>query len=361
MSKQYYLESGLSQINRRRFLKYGLMALGASFLASCSAYNQGRLIEITPNSTRPTQLDAVTLGTEWVAQAEHGGFYQAVATGIYRAHGLDVTIKQGGPRVNNNLLLMLGAVDFIIGYAADAINSVVAGVPKITVAAPFQKDPRVLIAHPNVENDSLEALKGKPILVSSAATVSYWPFLKAKYGFTDDQKLPYNFDVAPFLADKNLVQQGYLTSEPFEIERQGGFQPVVILLADHGYTPYTNTIETRTQLVETNPDLVQRFVDASIKGWYSYLNSPEPGNELIKKANPEMTDEQIAYSIQKLKKYGIINSGDAQNLGIGSMTDDRWKEFFDATVEVGVFKPTIDYQNAYSLKFVNKGVDYYKT
>jgi NitT/TauT family transport system substrate-binding protein len=295
-----------------------------------------------------------------VAQAEHGGFYQAVATGIYKAHGLNVTIKQGGPRANNNLLLMSGAVDFIIGYAADAINSVAAGVPKITVAAPFQKDPRVLIAHPNTGNDSLEDLKGKPILVSSAATVSYWPFLKAKYGFTDDQKRPYNFDTAPFLADQDLIQQGYLTSEPFEIERKGGFQPVVLLLADYGYNPYTNTIETRTQLVEMNPDLVQRFVDASIKGWYSYLDDPTPGNKLIQQDNPQMTDEQIAYSVQKLKDYDIVNSGDAKNLGIGAMTDDRWADFFKSTAAIGVFDSTTDYRAAYTLKFVNKGADYYK-
>jgi NitT/TauT family transport system substrate-binding protein len=306
-------------------------------------------------------LDKVTLSTEWVAQAEHGGFYQAVATGIYKEYGLDVTIKQGGPRVNNNLLLMLGAVDFIIGYAADAINSVAADIPKITVAAPFQKSPVVLIAHPNMGNDSLEKLKGKPILVSSAGTVSYWPFLKEKYNFTDSQKRPYNFDLTPFLSDRNLVQQGYLTSEPFEIERKGGFTPMVMLLADYGYNPYTNTIETRTQLVETNPDLVQRFVDASIKGWYSYLENPAPGNALIKKDNPTMSDEQMNYSVEKLKQYGIVVSGDSETLGIGAMTDEKWKTFFDNTVAAKVFSSNINYKDAYTLKFVNKGIDYYNS
>jgi len=360
MNKSSDFKNNFYNHDRRRFLKYGSMFLGANLLASCSSSTQNHLIEIKPKASVSDQFDKVTLSTEWVAQAEHGGFYQAIATGIYKDHGLSVTIKQGGPRANNNLLLMSGAVDFIIGYAADAINSVAAGVPKITVAAPFQKDPRVLIAHPNVGNDSLEALKGKSILVSSSATVSYWPFLKARYGFTDDQKRPYNFDIAPFLADRNLVQQGYLTSEPFEIERQGGFQPIVMLLADYGYNPYTNTIETRTQLVETNPDLVQRFIDASIKGWYSYLDDPAPGNELIKKDNPKMTDAQIAYGIQKLKDYGVVNSGDARNLGIGAMTDDRWEEFFKATAAVGVFQSDTNYKNAYTLKFVNKGADYYK-
>jgi NitT/TauT family transport system substrate-binding protein len=347
----YFLEYP-HRLNRRRFMKYSSYLLGSGLITSCSRNSQ--------RSTNSNQLDKVTLSTEWVAQAEHGGFYQAVATGIYNAHGLDVTIKPGGPRVNNNLLLMLGAVDFIIGYAADAINSVAANIPKVTIAAPFQKSPLVLIAHPGVGNDSLEQLKGKPILVSSAGTVSYWPFLKEKYKFTDNQKRPYNFDLSPFLADKNLIQQGYLTSEPFEIERKGDFTPVVILLADHGYNPYTNTIETRTQLVETNPDLVQRFVDASIRGWYSYLDDPAPANKLIKKDNPNMTDEQMAYSVEKLKQYGIVVSGDAQTLGIGAMTDENWKTFFDNTASVQVFSPTINYKNAYTLQFVNKGVDYYR-
>jgi NitT/TauT family transport system substrate-binding protein len=361
MSNLYSPYEKFYRVSRRRFINYGSLFLGSSLLAACSEVSQISPSNVTYSTAATSKLDKVTLSTEWVAQAEHGGFYQALATGIYKDYGLDVTIKQGGPRVNNNLLLMSGAVDFIIGYAADAINSIIAKIPKITVAAPFQKAPYVLIAHPNTGNDSLEKLKGKPILVSSAATVSYWPFLKAKYGFTDDQKRPYNFDPKPFLANKDLIQQGYLTSEPFEVARLGGFQPVVLLLADNGYNPYTNTIETRTQLVETNPDLVQRFVDASIKGWYSYLEDATPGNKLIKKANLTMTDEQINYSVQKLKDYGIILSGESEKAGIGAMTDEQWQEFVDTMMEVGVFKPGINYKDAYTLKFVNKGVNYYKS
>jgi NitT/TauT family transport system substrate-binding protein len=359
MNSLYRPQDSFCSVSRRRFMSYGSLFLGSSLLAACSGISP-LFSNNVASSEVANKLDKVTLSTEWVAQAEHGGFYQAVATGIYQDYGLDVTIKQGGPRVNNNLLLMSGAVDFIIGYAADAINSVITNIPKVTVAAPFQKAPYILIAHPNVGNDSLEKLKGKPILVSSAATVSYWPFLKAKYGFTDDQKRPYNFDPKPFLADKNLIQQGYLTSEPFEVQRLGSFQPVVMLLADNGYNPYTNTIETRTQLVETNPDLVQRFVDASIKGWYSYLENPTPGNELIKAANPTMTDEQIAYSVQKLQEYGIITSGDAEKMGIGAMTDEQWQSFVNTMIQVGIFKPNVNYKDAYTLKFVNKGVSYYR-
>ncbi|PHK28822.1 nitrate ABC transporter substrate-binding protein, partial [Nostoc linckia z15] len=189
---------------------------------------------------------------------------------------------------------------------------------------------------------------------------TYWPLLEAKYGFTDDQKRPYNFNPAPFLTDKNSAQQGYVTSEPFAIEKQGGFEPLVFLLADYGYQPYATTIETKKELVDKNPELVQRFVDASIKGWYSYLENPQPGNQLIKKDNPEMTDEQLAYSIQKLNEYQIIISDIAEQQGIGAMSDERWKSLFDSMVDTQISQPNVNYQQAYTLQFVNKGVGYYK-
>ena len=352
------------QINRRKFIQYGSLTLGSAVVAACTSNsNQTPSQSASPTATPAAsgKLDKVTYGTNWFAQAEHGGFYQAVATGIYKEHGLDVTIKMGGPQVNGTQLLMGGAVDFFMGYGSDAIKAVEEGIPKITVASMFQKDPQVLIAHPDVGVDSLEDLKGKPILVSAAANTTYWPFLKGKFGFTDDQKRPYNFNPGPFLADKNAAQQGYLTSEPLKIEKQGKIKPVVMLLADKGYTPYSTTIETKKELVEKNTDLLQRFVDASIKGWYSYLEGdPSPANELIKKDNPEMTDEQIAYGIENLKKYGIIISGDAETKGIGAMTEERWKSFFDTMSQQGVFKKDTDYKQAFTLQFINKGVDAYK-
>jgi NitT/TauT family transport system substrate-binding protein len=351
-------------INRRQFIQYGSIALGTSLFAACSSNRQTPSANSTSTSTPATSggvLDKLTFGTNWYAEAEHGGFYQAIATGIYKDHNLDVTIKMGGPQVNGTQLLVGGAVDFFMGFGSDAIKAVEQGIPKVTVASIFQKDPQVLIAHPGVGNDSLEQLRGKPILTSSAASVTFWPFLKAKYGYTDDQKRPYNFNVGPFLADPNAIQQGYVTSEPFAIEQQGKFKPVVMLLADHGYTPYSTTIETTQKLVKTNPYLVQRFVDASIKGWYSYLENPAPGNELIKQANPEMKDEQLAYSLKKLKEYGLVVSGDAKMMGIGAMTDERWKTFFDTMSKAGVFKPNTNYTNAYTLQFVNKGVEAYRS
>lgn len=347
------------RLNRRQFIKYGSLAVGSSVMAACNN-NSSKTPAESATTSISGKLDKITYGTNWYAQAEHGGFYQAVATGIYKEHGLDVTIKMGGPQVNGTQLLMGGAVDFFMGYGADAIKAMEEGIPKVTVAAIFQKDPQVLIAHPGVGNETLEKLQGKPILVSAVANTTFWPFLKARYKFSDEQKRPYNFNPGPFLADKNSVQQGYITSEPLVIKKQGGFEPVVMLLADNGYTPYSTTIETKKELVEKNPELVQRFVDASIKGWYSYLDNPDPGNQLIKQQNPEMKDEQLAFGLQKLKENGIIISGEAEKKGIGSMTEERWKSFFDTMATQGVFKKETDYKQAFTLKFINKGVEAYK-
>ncbi|MDH3771816.1 MAG: ABC transporter substrate-binding protein, partial [Nitrospirota bacterium] len=294
----------------------------------------------------------------WKAQAEHGGFYQAVATGIYEKHGLDVTVRPGGPQVNHKQLLIAGKIDFNMGgNMFGAFNYAQNDIPMVAVAAIFQKEPQILMAHPGVGNDSLEALNGKPILISNDARLSFWQWLKISYGFSDDQIRPYTFNPAPFLADDQAIQQGYVTSEPFAIEQQGGFEPVVFLLADHGYDSYSTTIETSRQLVEDNPDLVQRFVDASVEGWYSYLyGDPTPGNELIKQDNPEMTDEQITYSINKLKDYGIVDSRDALELGIGAMTDERWQSFFKFAADAELYPADLDISKVYDLQFVNQKV-----
>lgn len=347
-------------MNRRRFIQYGGLALGSGIVTACAP--QITQQSAPAASSSPTGLTKLTYGTNWFAQAEHGGFYQAVATGIYQKYGLDVTIKMGGPQVNGTQLLMGGAIDFFMGYTSDAIKAVQEGIPKITVAAMFQKDPQVLLAHPESGAKSLADLKGKPIFIGAASNTTFWPFLKAKYDYTDDQKRPYNFNPGPFLADKDSSQQGYLSSEPLAIKKEGGFDPVVFLLADSGYDPYSTTIECKRELVEKDPDLVQRFVEASIKGWYSYLDGDNAAaNELIKKDNPEMTDEQIQYGIEKMKEYGIVTSGDAETKGIGAMTDARWKSFFDTMVAENIFPKDLDYKQAYTLQFVNKGVDAYKS
>ena len=301
--------------------------------------------------------DKVTLGTDWRAQAEHGGFYQAVATGLYAKHDLDVTLRQGGPQVNHAQLLAAGRIEFAMApNSFIPLNFVAQNIPMVAVAALFQKDPAVLIAHSGVGNDSLAALKARKIMIGPDTRIGFWRFLKSKYGFTDDQIAPYTFNIAPFLADKLAVQQGYLSSEPFQIERIG-IKPNVFLLADAGYTSYAALITTSRKLAETNPDLVQRFIDASIEGWVAYLNEdPSPADALIKRDNSEMTDELLAYGRAKMKTYGIVDSGDTLTKGLGVMTDQRWKDFFDVMSTDGLYPKDMDYRRAYTMVFVGKNV-----
>jgi NitT/TauT family transport system substrate-binding protein len=301
--------------------------------------------------------DKVTLGTDWKAEAEHGGYYQAIATGIYKKYGLDVALRPGGPQVNQAALLAAGRLDFDeVPNSFISLNFVNEKIPMVAVAAMFQKDPSVLIAHQGVGNDSLAALKGKPIMIGADTRVGWWLFLKAKFGYTDDQIRPYTFNVAPFLVDKQAIQQGYVTSEPFLIE-QHGEKPLVFLLADAGYSSYGSIIETSEKLAREKPDLVQRFVNASIEGWYSYLyGNPAPANALIKKDNPEMTDAVLAYAVAHMKEAGIVDSGDAKTHGIGAMTEARWRDFFDVMAQQGLYPKTLDDRRAYTLAFVNKGV-----
>src|ERR1700729_1466423 len=255
--------------------------------------------------------DHVAFGIDWLAEAEYGGYYQALATGIYAKHGLAVIIREGGPQVNQMQLMMAGRLDFNLG-GGRAIEFVENKLPYVAIASIFQKDPAVLIAHPGVGNDSFEALKGKPIEIAPDARQSWWRFLAAKYGYSDAQTKLYTFNMAPFLADKTLVQQGYLGSEPFVIKQKGGFDPVVLLLADTGYKGYGNIITTSRKMIEQKHDLVQRFVDASIEGWYSYLyDDPAPANRMIKAANPEMSDALLAYGRKVMIEHGIVDSGDA--------------------------------------------------
>jgi NitT/TauT family transport system substrate-binding protein len=306
---------------------------------------------------RTAAAESVSFGTDWKAEAEHGGFYQAIATGIYKRYGLDVTLRPGGPQVNHAQLLAAGVLDFnIASNSFVPLNFVAQKIPMVAVAAIFQKDPSVLIAHPGQGADGFAELKGRPIMISGDTRVTSWLFLKEKFGYTDDQIRPYNFSVAPFLADPKSIQQGYLTSEPFIIE-QAGVKPVVLLLADAGYGSYGALIETSEKLVRDKPDLVQRFVDASIEGWASYLDGdPGPANALIKRDNPEMTDALLTYGRSKMKEYGIVESGKALKYGIGAMSSARWRDFFATMVKAGLYPADMDFSRAYTVEFVNKKV-----
>lgn len=293
--------------------------------------------------------DKVTFLTSWYAQAEHGGYYQAVATGIYRKHGLDVTIKMGGPQVNGVQLLAAGQADFLMGKDFQVLNGIQSGIPMVTVAAVFQKEPQGMVTHPDVSG--LADLKGKTIYLATSGRTSWYPWLKAKYGLSDEQTRPYTFNMQPFFADRNSAQQGYPGSEPYTAQ-QAGQKVRFFLFADEGYPPYGNTIVAMQKMVKDKPDVVQRFVKATLEGWKSYLQDPAPGNALIRKDNPKMDDGTLAYGHQVMKDMKFFDGGDAGKLGAGIMTDARWQKTYELMVASELLKPMPNWKDAYTLQFV---------
>lgn len=291
--------------------------------------------------------------TDWKAQAEHGGFYQAVAEGLYARRGLDVQIVQGGPQVNVPQLLAGGAADFGMGSNSFiALNLVKQNIPLRAVMAIFQKDPQVLISHPRRDLNSIAEMRGKPVLISAATMTAFWPWLKAKFGFTDKQIRKYTYNLAPFIRDPNAIQEGYLTSEPFTIEQQAGFKPKVFLLADYGYPGYANMVLAPQKRIDTDRKTVQVFVDGSRDGWLHYMKDPRKGNALIKRDNPDMTDAILDQALDKMKRYGMVLSRDGTAFGLGSMTDKQWQLFYDTMASEGLYPKGLDYRKAYDLSFV---------
>lgn len=301
-------------------------------------------------------ITPVTFGTNWLAQAEHGGFYQAVADGTYAECGLDVTIISGGPQVNNRALMLADRIQFHMGGdMLQAFNAVKEEIPVVAVAAIFQKHPQVIVAHPDVT--SWEGLKDKTLLIGDNGFTSYYQWMIAAHGFTVEQRQPYTFNPAPFLADTSLAMQGYLSSEPYLVETEGGFKPNVFLIADAGYSSYATTIETMASTIEERPEVVKCFVDGSLTGWYNFLyGDPTEADKLILEANADMTQDKINFARNMMKEEGIVDSGGALENGIGAMSDEVIGDFFQKMVDAGVIEADVDWKASYTLEFTNQQV-----
>ena len=301
-------------------------------------------------------LTPVTFGTNWLAQAEHGGFYQAVADGTYAECGLDVTIISGGPQVNNRALMLADRIQFHMGGdMLQAFNAVKEDVPVVAVAAIFQKHPQVSVAQPDVT--SWESRKDKTLLIGDNGFTSYYQWMIAAHGFTVEQRQPYTFNPAPFLADTSLAMQGYLSSEPYLVEKEGGFKPNVFLIADAGYSSYATTIETMASTIENSPEVVECFVDGSLTGWYNFLyGDPTAADALILEANADMTQDKIEFARNMMKDEGIVDSGESLENGIGAMSDEVIGDFFQKMVDAGVIEAEVDWKASYTLEFTNKKV-----
>ncbi|HZY55746.1 MAG TPA: ABC transporter substrate-binding protein [Reyranella sp.] len=308
---------------------------------------------------RAQSLDKLSFNTDWRAQAEHGGYYQAIAAGLYKARGIELDLRPGGPSLNIGQMLLAGRVDMIMSNSFEAFTYVREQAPFFTIASIFQKDPQVMIAHPGTGFDSFEKMKGRPLLISNGSRSTFWPYLRKKYGLSDAQLRPYNFNMAPFLADPQAIQQGFLTSEVYSIAKALGKEPEVLLIADAGFSAYQTTIAISRKLAREKKELIQRFVDATLEGWAQYLEggpATDAANALIKKDNPEQTDDRIHHAIKKLNAKGIVRSGDALSGGIGAMSDARWQGFYESMVDVDVLPKGLDARQAYTLEFVNKGI-----
>ncbi len=309
-----------------------------------------------PAAAFAQDLTPVTFGTNWLAQAEHGGFYQSVADGTYAECGLDVTIVSGGPQVNNRALLLADRIQFHMGGdMLQAFNAVAEDIPVVAVAAIFQKHPQVLVAHPDVT--SWEGLKDRTLLIGDNGFTSYYQWMISEHGFTAEQRQPYTFNPAPFLADTGLAMQGYLSSEPYLVEKTGGFKPNVFLIADAGFSSYATTIEAMQSTIDERPEVVECFVDGSLTGWYNYLyGDSSAADAMILEANADMTQDKIDFAKNMMREEGIVDSGDALELGIGAMTDEVIGGFYEKMVASGVITEEIDWKASYTLEFTNKKV-----
>lgn len=338
-------QNRLSRPDRRTLLVGAAAAGAAASLSACS--------------NAPAEVDEdgrvrIRFATDWRAQAEHGGFYQALASGAYARRGLNVQIVQGGPGVNVPQLLATNSVELGMGSNSFIpLNLVREGAPVKAVAAFFQKDPQVLIAHPDPALKSIADLAGRPFLLAAASREAFWVWLKANYGFTDDQIRTYNFNSAPFLADPRAVQQGYLTSEPFSIAAEAGFDPRVFLLADEGYPSYAAMVLAPTAFARDNAASLRAFIAASVEGWRDYIHGDgEAADALIRKDNPEMTQELLDHAREALRVNGVVDGGDAALYGLGAMTEERWKAFFDVTSQAGVYPADLDWRSAWTTQYL---------
>lgn len=307
------------------------------------------LVALSGMSLAVEAEEKIVLLTSWYAQAEQGGYYQAQATGIYKKYGLEVDIRSGGPQVNGMQLLLSKRADVIIGYDLQLLEGIQRGFQAKAIAAPFQYDPQGLLTHTDVA--SLEGLKGKTILVSSSGQATWWPWLKGQYQLNDAQARPYTFNIQPFVADDNVAQQAYVSSEVFQVQK-AGVKSNFFLFSEHGYPPYGGILIARPETIADRNAALAKFVRASMEGWVSYLNNPAPGNALIKKDNPKMTDDLLAWAVTQIRQHHLIDGGDAASEGWGTMTETRWRKTRDFMVSANLLDTATDWKQAYTTEFV---------
>jgi NitT/TauT family transport system substrate-binding protein len=323
----------MSRISRRRMVAGGL-ALGG----------------LTGLRSRPARAATKNrVMTKWFAEAEHGGLYHAAAADLYDKAGLDVELKPGGFGLNGIQMMAGGELDITMSYDMAILSSYEKGVPVKAIFTCFQFDLIGIMTRPDV--NSLAELKGRKVYFSQSGFVTYWPWLKKKYGFTDDMAGPKGQNLQTFMSDPTSAVAGYITSEPYIAEQQK-MPTKFFLFADEGYPSYSNTMVTNDTFIENNREAVATFTRVSVEGLKAYMQDPTIGNELIKKLNPKMDDGQINFGLAKMREVKAIEAGDAATMGIGIITEERWKKTRDFLVEANLLKADTDYKQSMTTEFI---------
>ncbi len=312
----------------RLFMSTAVASLAALCLAGC-----GR-----PASSQPAKagtaatpvLRRVVFQTDWFPQAEHGGYYQALAKGYYREAGLAVEIRPGGNAAGIKLPVAKGDAYFGMNRSDDIMVAASRGMPLVIVAATFQHDPQAILVHADSPVKTFKDLQGRTVIAPPSMT--WIPFIQKKYGITFALR-PANYALGGFLADPEAIQQCLVTNEPF-FAQQHGVAVRTLALADSGFDVY-HTVFCRRELARMEPRVVGAFVAASIRGWRDYLTGdPAPAHALILKRNSQMTPEQLAFSRSEMILRSLVSGDPLRGEDIGQLSLTRLSEQIDVLLDL---------------------------
>jgi NitT/TauT family transport system substrate-binding protein len=297
-------------------------------------------------------LTPVRLQTDWYPQPEHGGFYDAQIRGYYKEEGLDVTILPGGPYVNTAQQVSAGTVQFAMGSSDNTLESIGNGVPLVAVAATMQHDPQAIMVHQDSPVHRFQDLDGHAIAIRLGAS-TWFEYLVKRYQLKNVREIPATYSVANFLQDPAYIQQIFVTSEPF-FARQAGAQVRTLLISQAGYDPYRVFLTSRSFLQE-HPEIVAKFVRASLRGWRDYLVHPDDINAAIGKLNPAMSVAQMKFSYEGLRDQHFITGDAANGADLGRFDPARWTSMYQQLLDLKVITKPFDPTIAYTMRFIPSG------
>ena len=306
-----------------------------------------------PAVAQEKKLTPVRFTLNWIPTPDHSGYYAAKIGGIYEKYGLDVEIRPGGPQVNVHQLLAAKQTDMIMGTTMRAFNARHEGIPIVTVASWYQKDATTFMLHPDNKASNLADLKANQVMIPNISKVNYWPWMKAKFGFSDDQLKPYDFAYRSWALNPNAISQGYITSDKPNMAGVGVPNGRSMLLADHGWNQYINTVDVLEEMIEKKPEVIRAFLRATAEGWRQYLKDPTATNAELTRLNPDLSRETAAYGYEVITTYRLLGVASADEGKIGTISDARLKAFAEEMVKAGAIPASDAYEKSYTLKFMD--------